>query len=214
MRNCSQRVSIAIALSTLASIAAAGQSEQKSNVVELRVEKEILPAPVRYEMSRTVDAGRVRFVSMGKPGSSKRLVRVTLKNGKVVLRELLKEERVEPTPSVYAMGKAGLPTSRGSYSRSRILDMEATAYTPGASSNGRWAGRTRTGRVAEFGVVAVDPRVIPLGSMVYVEGYGLAIAADTGSAIKGARIDICFNQYSTAMNYGRRRVKVHVFSGR
>ena len=53
-------------------------------------------------------------------------------------------------------------------------------------------GRTYLGLKAERGIVAVDPRVIPLGARVHVEGYGEALAADIGSAIKGNRIDLCF----------------------
>jgi 3D (Asp-Asp-Asp) domain-containing protein len=58
--------------------------------------------------------------------------------------------------------------------------------------------------------VAVDPRVIPLRSRLYVEGYGLAIAGDTGRAIKGNRIDLGFNTYREAMRFGRRSVIVHI----
>jgi 3D (Asp-Asp-Asp) domain-containing protein len=71
-------------------------------------------------------------------------------------------------------------------------------------------GRTRTGRRATYGVVAVDPRVIPLGTMVYVEGYGLALACDTGGAIKGHRIDLCYDSNYEANRYGRKHVKVHI----
>jgi 3D (Asp-Asp-Asp) domain-containing protein len=52
--------------------------------------------------------------------------------------------------------------------------------------------------------------VIKLGTYVYVEGYGFAIAADTGGAIKGNRIDLCFNSRREALNFGRKTVKVHI----
>ena len=61
-----------------------------------------------------------------------------------------------------------------------------------------------------YGVVAVDPRVIPLKSLVYVEGYGFAIAADTGGAIKGKRIDLCYPSRAMAKRFGRRNVRVHL----
>ena len=60
------------------------------------------------------------------------------------------------------------------------------------------------------GVVAVDPKVIPLGSRVYVPGYGVAIAADTGGAIKGGRLDVCVNSVSEAYSWGVRNVTVYV----
>jgi 3D (Asp-Asp-Asp) domain-containing protein len=89
--------------------------------------------------------------------------------------------------------------------------MEATAYDPGPISCGKYAdGYTAIGMKAEKGVVAVDPRVIPMRTRLYVEGYGLAIAADTGGAIKGNRIDLCFPTYQEALRYGRRTVKVYL----
>jgi 3D (Asp-Asp-Asp) domain-containing protein len=60
----------------------------------------------------------------------------------------------------------------------------------------------------QYGVVAVDPRVIPLGTRLFVEGYGSAIAGDTGGAIKGNRIDLCFNSDDEAEKVGRRTVRV------
>ncbi len=77
--------------------------------------------------------------------------------------------------------------------------MEATAYI---ASDGNGDGITAMGLVAQHGVVAVDPGVIPL--------YGEAIAADTGGAIYGNRIDLCMNSYGEAMNFGRRYVTVYV----
>ncbi|WKU18040.1 3D domain-containing protein [Fervidibacter sacchari] len=56
--------------------------------------------------------------------------------------------------------------------------------------------------------MAVDPRVIPLGTALYVDRYGFAIAADTGRKIKGARIDLCFPAHREAMRFGTRSVRV------
>ena len=87
--------------------------------------------------------------------------------------------------------------------------MEATAYIP---SDGDGNGITATGMVAQHGVVAVDPNVIPLGTRVYIPGYGEAIAADTGGAIYGDRIDLCMDSYGEAMQFGRRYVTVYVLN--
>jgi 3D (Asp-Asp-Asp) domain-containing protein len=84
--------------------------------------------------------------------------------------------------------------------------MIATAYPAMVTGS----GRTRTGEPAAYGVAAVDPRVIKLGTIVYVEGYGLALACDTGSAIKGHRIDLCFDSNHLANTYGRKHVRVHI----
>ncbi|MFH1150253.1 MAG: 3D domain-containing protein [Actinomycetota bacterium] len=89
----------------------------------------------------------------------------------------------------------------------KVFTMVATAYSPeepGLSDS------TATGLKAQRGVVAVDPRVIPLGTRVNVEGYGYAIAADTGGAIKGMRIDLCFDTLAECNAYGRRTVRVEI----
>ena len=88
-----------------------------------------------------------------------------------------------------------------------VMTMEATAYLP---TDGDGYGITATGIPATYGVAAVDPAVIPLGSRLYIPGYGEAIAADTGGAIYGYRIDLCMESYSECMNFGRRDVTVYV----
>ncbi|MCS7224113.1 MAG: 3D domain-containing protein [Armatimonadetes bacterium] len=100
-----------------------------------------------------------------------------------------------------------LLAARGGHYRGRLLRMEATAYCPrGCCGSG--GGRTASGRRAEYGIAAVDPRVIPLGTALYVDGYGFAIAADVGTAIKGNRIDLCFPTHREANLFGRRTVRV------
>lgn len=85
----------------------------------------------------------------------------------------------------------------------RTMTMEATAYNdPG--------GITASGTRTRVGAVAVDPRVIPLGTRLYIEGYGYATAEDTGGAIKGNIIDLYMNSNSEVYNWGRRPVKVTI----
>ena len=98
-------------------------------------------------------------------------------------------------------------TSYGAINYSDVMSMEATAYLP---TDGSGAGITATGIRATYGVVAVDPRVIPLGTKVYIPGYGVALAADTGGAIKGYKIDLCMESYGECMRFGRRNVTVYV----
>ena len=69
---------------------------------------------------------------------------------------------------------------------------------------------TATGTAAVRGVVAVDPSVIPLGTKLYIPGYGIATAEDTGGAINGNRIDLCYNSVNEAFNWGRRTVTVYI----
>jgi len=82
--------------------------------------------------------------------------------------------------------------------------MDSTAYSPEETS-----GYTATGDIVRYGIAAVDTSVIPLGTDLVVEGYGHALAADTGGSIVGNRIDLAFDTYSDAMSWGRRDVMVY-----
>jgi 3D (Asp-Asp-Asp) domain-containing protein len=96
----------------------------------------------------------------------------------------------------------------------KTLTMTATAYDPGPEANGASnAASTATGERARFGIAAVDPKVIPLKSLLYVVGYGPALAADTGGDIKGRRIDLCFNSTREANTFGRKKTRVYLLSG-
>jgi 3D (Asp-Asp-Asp) domain-containing protein len=97
----------------------------------------------------------------------------------------------------------------------QVLTMVATAYDPGPASTGKRPGDpgygiTATGMRAGYGVVAVDPRVVPFFTRLYIPGYGYAVAADTGSAIVGHRIDLGFATHGEAIQWGRRTVPVYV----
>ena len=94
----------------------------------------------------------------------------------------------------------------------KLLDMTATAYGPGTIDNGKWNDLTYEGGKVKKGVVAVDPAVIPMGTKLWVEGYGEAIAEDQGRAIKGNRIDLAFNTRQEALDYGIQKVKVYVLN--
>jgi len=94
----------------------------------------------------------------------------------------------------------------------RVLNMTATAYAPGPLDNGKWNNQTYMGGTVKQGVAAVDPRVIPMGTKLWVEGYGEAVAEDQGSAIKGNRIDLAFNDRSNALDYGIQNVKIYVLN--
>ncbi|MEQ1823047.1 MAG: 3D domain-containing protein [Fimbriimonadaceae bacterium] len=139
---------------------------------------------------------------------------VTLRDGKVVSKKPLFSSRVEPIHALTLVGPRVRSSiaSRGGYERNRgeVLTMVATGYDTSQQTIPGGTGRTATGIPAEHGVCAVDPRVIKLGTRVYIEGYGEAICADTGGAIKGMRIDLCFDSRREALAWGRRTVKVHI----
>ena len=94
----------------------------------------------------------------------------------------------------------------------QLINMTATAYAPGPLDNGKWDTLTYMGGTVKHGVAAVDPNVIPMGSKLWVEGYGEAIAEDQGSAIKGNRIDLAFNDRNDALDYGIQERKIYVLN--
>lgn len=101
----------------------------------------------------------------------------------------------------------------------RTITVLATAYTADPAENGGTYGgvvKTAMGHNLSANpsmkMVAVDPRVIPLGSRIYVEGYGEAIAGDTGGSIKGNRIDVLMPSKSQSSNWGRKTVQVTILN--
>jgi 3D (Asp-Asp-Asp) domain-containing protein len=171
-----------------------------------RVTREIeIPVQTLTRYDRRVR--RSITVFEGSPGRVRALMEVWTKDGQetecaVISQQILRRMR----PRIVVRGPTTLPSRGG-----RVLYMEATGYDPGPRSCGRYAsGRTAIGLRAGKGVVAVDPRVIPLGTRLYVEGYGECVAADVGSAIKGRRIDLGFDTYREALACGRRTVKVTI----
>jgi 3D (Asp-Asp-Asp) domain-containing protein/LysM repeat protein len=122
----------------------------------------------------------------------------------------------ESTPAVEAAAPApaeSAPAVDASAPSSKEITVEATAYT--ASCEG-CSGITATGinllENPNQKVISVDPSVIPLGSKVYVEGYGEAIAGDTGGAIKGNKIDVFIPNKQDAINFGRKQLKVTILN--
>lgn len=90
---------------------------------------------------------------------------------------------------------------------SRSMVMNASAYSAYDPGNGHYTSR---GSFLHKGLVAVDPNVIPLGTRLYVSGYGYAIADDIGGAIKGNKIDLAYDSHSEAIQFGRRNVTVYI----
>ncbi len=165
--------------------------------------------------------GERKVIVAGEPGRALRIFRVLVTNGVESTRTLSAEHVITaPTDCIVAVGTGtGTPATDVAAAKSpakpprrgRKVVVEATGYSaaePGLDST------TATGRRAVKGVIAVDPHFIPLGTRVYVPGYGYAIAADTGGAIKGNRIDLCFNTVAEALQWGRRKVTIIVLDER
>lgn len=122
------------------------------------------------------------------------------------------QAQVQPEPEQKTAVQSE-PASTPSQTSGKKMTVTATAYT--ANCYG-CSGTTATGINLRANpnqkVIAVDPRVIPLGSKVYVEGYGTAIAGDTGGSIKGNRIDVFIPSQSAASNFGRKQVNITILN--
>lgn len=110
-------------------------------------------------------------------------------------------KQVTSVKSAPSYNRGGDPTNKASYT------MNATAYTGGTYTA---MGLRPVRDVSGISTIAVDPSVIPLGTKVYIPGYGYAICSDTGGAIKGNIIDLYMNSESESLNWGRRTVTLYV----
>ncbi|WJV30504.1 ubiquitin-like domain-containing protein [Rossellomorea sp. AcN35-11] len=168
--------------------------------------------------------GKEKVVQEGKNGLIEKKYEVVKENGKEVSRKLVSEKVVkESQDKIINVGTKVLvaQVSRGTSSNAsasassggREFYVSSTAYT--AYCNG-CSGYTATGinlkSNPNIKVIAVDPSVIPLGTKVYVEGYGYAVAADTGGAIKGNKIDVFFSSKSEAYRWGRKTIKIKILN--
>ncbi len=172
-----------------------------------------IPFQTIRQENTSMDLGQTKVSQEGVEGLESRLLLVTYEDGRQVSSTELKKEVVRrPTPEVVQVGTAGTVVIGGQKVRFlKAFKMRATAYEPGPISCGASAdGYTCLGLRATKGIVAVDPHVIPFWTKVYVEGYGYAVAGDSGSAIKGQRIDVCFDTYAEAIAWGVRNVKVYI----
>lgn len=176
------------------------------------VEKELpIPFPIIHQPDPMMEKGMEAVVETGVPGKKIAMVKQMLEEGREAGYDILSEKVLhEPKPEVLRVGtREANDPNRGTVRFKKLLVMEASAYTP--FDDGQ-SGITASGIPARRGIVAVDPRVIPLGTRVYVMGYGPALAADTGGAIKGAKIDLCIEDYNEAIRFGRRNVEVYILA--
>ena len=170
-------------------------------------------------------AGRRRVEKRGREGRGERVWNVAITSGRPGSRVLVSDTVIEPpVDEIVAVGTkrgAGVaslgalapqpapspaPRPPAPPSEGVTLTVVATAY----SANHGCGTRTFSGLNASFGIIAVDPRVIALGTRLYVPGYGYGLAADTGGAIKGKRIDLCYNDEAECERWGRQAVTVTV----
>jgi len=167
--------------------------------------------PVVRQPDGSLEKDSEEVVQDGTEGVKEATFKQRFENGRQVAAEIVAEKIITaPTPQIIRVGtRDTIQTSRGMMRFRSIQWMEATAYTP---TDGSSDGITASGIAARRGIVAVDPAVIPLGTRIYIPGYGLALAADTGGDIVGARIDLCVDTHDEAWTFGRGMVKVYVIA--
>jgi len=191
---------------------------------ELVTKNEIIPYEVNRKANNSMDQGVEEVVSKGENGVCEKTYMLLYEDGKEVKRMLVTDNIVKkPEKEVVEYGTIATYTaSRGDVIRyKKVLDMSATAYTASFKDTKKHPdhpefGITYTGVRVKRGIVAVDPRVIPLGTRLYVEGlegladYGYAVAADIGSAIKGNKIDLYMEGQEVVDRFGRKKVRVYI----
>jgi len=185
-----------------------------------------MPFGTVIKLKTDIEPGKIIVKSEGIEGQKKVRYKVTFENDIEMNREIIDTEIITEVQNeiIYQGMDKLFVTSRGMpFNYDEIIIMQATAYDLSYQSTGKYPdhpeyGITYSGTKAHPGVVAVDKSIIPLGSKLYVESldgtgdYGFASAEDTGSAIKGNRIDIFISDHSKAMQYGRRKVRVYVLN--
>ncbi|CEP67809.1 G5 domain [Moorella glycerini] len=178
-------------------------------VTRVTYKMETVNREINYRVERRPDGelekGITRLVQRGQKGLQEETYRIVYEDGQEAGRELVATKVVkEPVPEIIAVGALDMASRGGHTFRfERAFWAVATAYTHTGS-------RTATGVYPRVGTIAVDPKVIPLGTRLYVEGYGFGIAQDVGSAIKGNRIDVFLDTEAATARWGVRRVKVYI----
>lgn len=199
------------------------------NVVITRVDSKITKETKQIEFSvikkkdDNLEKGKTKVVQTGQKGEKEITTKVVYEDGKEVSRKVMSEKVVKaPVNQVENEGTLGvLVASRGGTVKYKTnIKAKATAYTANYKSTGKSPGDSGFGMTAigtrvkrnpsGYSSIAVDPRVIPLGTRLYIPGYGYGVAEDTGGAIKGNKIDLYFNSESEANNWGVRSVDVYI----
>ncbi|NLM14160.1 MAG: DUF348 domain-containing protein [Epulopiscium sp.] len=187
---------------------------------EFITEQTEIPYKTRTKETPNLPVGQKKVIQEGKKGIIEKTTKVEYFGGKEQKRELIAEVVIqEPQDEIVEVGAENIiiGSDGKTYKYKKVLTMSATAYTASYKDTGKSPGHpkfgiTYTGTRAKVGTAAVDPRVIPLGTKLYIEGYGYAVAEDIGGAIKGNKIDLYFNTQKEAANFGRQQRKVYILA--
>lgn len=204
------------------------KSEGKISIIKVDVkviEKEVeAPFKTIKKKNKELTHKQSRILVQGVNGKNKVKCKEYYAGDKLIKEEVIHvESLVKPIDQVFEeVTKDVFTNDRGDFTARKAIKMVATAYEAGPRSTGKRPGDkgygiTASGARAKRGTVAVDPRVIPLGTKLYVKSltpgvpdYGFAIAQDTGGAIKGNKIDLFMDTVWECLQFGRRPVMVYI----
>ena len=196
------------------------------DIHRVTIEEEIRETELAYSVETkkdsTIVSGDKLVVQPGQTGLRRDTYRVTYRDGVLYDEELIFTEVTDPVTEIVAVGTgtsvrpvaddsdsenestASFSTAPNGRTCVKVLTCKATAYHEPEGS------LTKSGTLSRVGAIAVDPSVIPLGTELYVEGYGYCVAEDTGGLIKGNRIDIYLDSEAECVNWGVRDVTVYI----
>lgn len=204
------------------------KSEGKISIIKVDVkviEKEVeAPFKTIKKKNKELTHKQSKILIQGVNGKNKVKCKEYYAGDKLIKEEVIHVETlVKPIDQVFEEGTKDVFTNdRGDFTARKAIKMVATAYEAGPRSTGKRPGDkgygiTASGARAKRGTVAVDPRVIPLGTKLYIKSltpgvpdYGFAIAQDTGGAIKGNKIDLFMDTVWECLQFGRRPVMVYI----
>ncbi len=176
---------------------------------EILVQEEPIPYETVWKPDDSMELDTRQLVQEGKDGILRKRYRIIYEDGKEKERQLEDQWVAKPPVTrVIAYGTKivirELETPEGTikyWRRIRVLATSYSAATAGKPKDHPLYGITRMGLRARKGIVAVDPKVINLGTWLYVPGYGIGLAADTGGMIKGRHIDLCYDEDNLVLWY-------------
>lgn len=172
---------------------------QSSFTQKLEEEVEVIPKKTTYQDDPETEVGEEKVLEEGEDGKKVKIIKITFHYGKEYDREIVSVETTPPKDKKILRGTKivwrTLESPEGEIRYWKKIRVYATHYDARCPGCNEW---TATGLRAGKGVIAVDPKVIPLRSKVYISGYGVAVAGDTGGAIKGNIIDLGFDDAKTS----------------
>ena len=215
-------------------VSAAATTDLVIDIHMVTIEEEIRETELAYSVETQKDStmfsGEKAVLQRGKTGLQADTYLVTYRDGEYYSEELLDSAVTEPVTEIVAVGTvvvasvnnvnsvnsdnedsgnestASNQVAPNGMSYSKVLTCKATAYHESEGS------LTKSGTLSRVGAIAVDPSVIPLGTKLYVEGYGYCVAEDTGGLIKGNRIDVYLNSEEECINWGVKSVTVYILN--